>query len=152
MDSVVEEFPDQTQRVAVCFTQWRESKKKKDSIDEQQRSFVFNLDYSPESNFRVDETTGFLHAKARLTRSGVFDYYDEGGDLYREHRSEKEVFDTESIKSLQLKPITNDHPDNLITVDNIKSLQIGTTGENIERDNEFLTGNIIITDKNMVCL
>ena len=149
MDSVVKEFPDQTQRVAVCFSQWRKSKKQ-DSIENIERSFVFRIDYSQKSKFRIDKTTGFLHAKARLTRSGVFDYYDEKGNLFREYRSDEEVFNKESVKSLELKPITNDHPDQLVTVDNVKSLQVGTIGEKIEKDGIYLSGNIVITDKDMV--
>lgn len=147
-DSVVKEFPDQQQRIAVCFSQWRKSNK--DSADNIERSFVFNLDYSKKSDFRVDEVTGFLHAKARLTRSGVLDYYDDDGNLYRELRPADEVFDKASMNSLGLKPITNDHPDSLVTVENIKNLQVGTIGENIEKDNEFLLSSIVITDKDMV--
>lgn len=146
---VSDEFPDQKQRVAVCYSQWKKSKKK-DSCDSIERSFVFNIDYSKKSNLKIDETTGFLHAKARLTRSGVFDYYMDNGDLLREYRSEEEVFNEKSIKSLKLKPITNDHPDEMVTIDNIKSLQVGTIGEEIKKDGEFLSGNIVITDKNMI--
>ncbi|GAG05479.1 unnamed protein product, partial [marine sediment metagenome] len=108
------------------------------------------LDYSKKSNFKVDETTGFLHAKARVTRSGVFDYHTEDGDLIREYRSPEEVFDEKSIQSLQLKPITDDHPEEMVTVDNIKDFQIGTVGEDIKKDGDFLAANIIITDKEMV--
>jgi len=143
------EFSDPKQRVKVCYSQWEKSTKK-DSKDKPKRSLVFNLDYSKKSNFKVDETTGFLHAKARVTRSGVFDYYTEDGDLIREYRSPEEVFDEKSIQSLQLKPITNDHPGEMITVDNIKDFQIGTVGEDIKKDGDFLDANIIITDKEMV--
>lgn len=146
--TTVKEFPDQKQKVAVCYSQWKKSKK--DSINKTERSFVFRIDYSDKSNMRIDEATGFLHAKARLTRSGVFDYYDNAGNLYREYRSEDEVFNDDSIKSLQLKPITNDHPDEMVTVDNVKKLAMGTIGENLEKDGIYLTGNIVITDKDMV--
>lgn len=148
--TVNEEFPDNSQRVAVCYSQWRRSKKS-DSADTEpgQRSFTIKLD-SEKSNMWIDETTGFLHAKAILTRSGVFDYYDEEGNLYREYRSDKEVFDEESIETLKMKPITDDHPDEMVTVDNIKDFQIGTIGEIIEKKDTYLVANIVITDKNMV--
>jgi len=149
MESVKKEFPNQKQRVGVCFSQWKKNKKK-DSVDKVERSFVFHLDYSKKSDFKIDKVTGFLHAKARLTRTGVFDYYDDDGNLWREHRSDEEVFDDESIKSLELKPITNEHPDQFVTVNNIKSLQIGIVGEKIIKDGIYLLGNIVITDKDMV--
>jgi len=149
IDIISDEFPNPKQRVAVCLSQWKKPAKK-DSNDELKRSLVFNLDYSEKSNFKVDKTTGFLHAKARVTRSGVFDYYAEDGDLIREYRSPEEVFNKESIQSLRLKPITDDHPEEMVTVDNIKNFQIGTVGEDIKKDGDFLDANIIITDKEMV--
>jgi len=148
MDSLIKEYPDQKQRLAVCFSQWKKNKQK-DSTEEK-RTFNFKLDYSEESSMRVDEGTGFLHAKAVLTRSGVFDYYDDEGNLMREYRPDDEVFESESMKSLELRPITNDHPDEMVTVDNIKDLQIGSIGERIEKIDTFLASNIIITDKDMV--
>lgn len=149
LDIISAEFPDPKERVKVAYSQWK-NPTKKDSNNNPKRSFVFNLDYSKKSDFRVDETTGFLHAKARVTRSGVFDYYTEDGDLIREYRSPEEVFDEKSIQSLRLKPITDDHPEDMITVDNIKDFQIGTVGEDIQKDNDFLTASIIITDKEMI--
>lgn len=149
LDIISAEFPDPKERVKVAYSQWK-NPTKKDSNSNPKRSFVFNLDYSKKSDFRVDETTGFLHAKARVTRSGVFDYYTEDGDLIREYRSPEEVFDEKSIQSLKLKPITDDHPEEMVTVDNIKDFQIGTVGEDIQKDGDFLTTNIIITDKEMV--
>ena len=148
--NVNEEFPDNSQRVAVCYSQWRRSKKN-DSVNSESkdRSFIIKLD-SEKSNIWLDETTGFLHAKAILTRSGVFDYYDEEGNLYREYRSDEEVFDEESIKTLKMKPITDDHPDEMVTVDNIKEFQIGSIGEIIEKKGTYLVSNIVITDKDMV--
>lgn len=149
LDIISAEFPDPKERVKVAYSQWK-NPTKKDSNSNPKRSFVFNLDYSKKSDFKVDETTGFLHAKARVTRSGVFDYYTEDGDLIREYRSPEEVFDEKSIQSLKLKPITDDHPEEMVTVDNIKDFQIGTVGEDIQKDGDFLTTNIIITDKEMV--
>lgn len=142
------EFPDNAQRVAVCYSQWKNNKKK-DSSDSERRTFITKLD-AKTSNVRLDETTGFLHAKAVLTRAGVFDYYDTEGNLYREYRSDEEVFNEESVKSLKMKPITNDHPASMVTVNNIKNLQIGSIGENIEKKDSYLIANIVITDKDMV--
>jgi len=139
-----DEFPEQKQRIAVCFSQWKKSKKE-DSVN---REFTFNLD--KESNLKIDPSTGFLYGKARLTRTGVFDYYDKSGNLMREYRSEEEVFDEDSIKSLSMKPIVNDHPSEMVTSDNVNLLQVGSVGEVIDKDGAFLTSNIIITDKDMV--
>ena len=68
----------------------------------------------------------------------------------REYRSKEEVFDADSINSLSMKPIVNDHPSEMVTSNNINILQVGSVGEIIEKDDIFLSGNIVITDKEMV--
>lgn len=141
-----EEFPDNKQRSAVCYSTWR-AKDKKD--EEENRSYELKLDYS-KSNFKIDKETGFLTCTAYLTRSGVFDYKDENGNLIRELRSEKEVFDKESLDSLKLKPIILTHDAGKITVDNIKDFQKGTVGEIITKDDKYVKSNIIITDKDTI--
>jgi len=146
------EFPDQKQRSAVCFSQWRKHKGKKDSTDDiKDRNFVFNIDNNEKkSKFLIDKDTGFLNCEAYVTRTGVFDYYDEDGNLLRELRPEDEVFSHESLDSLKLKPIVEDHPDKKITIDNIKDFQIGTIGENLTREDTYVKGKMVITDKDMI--
>lgn len=141
---ISEEFNDPQKSKAVCYSQWKNGKKD-DSVD---REFIFNLD--KESNLRIDPSTGFLYGKARLTRTGVFDYYDDSGNLMREYRSQEEVFDKDSVQSLSMKPIVNDHPFSIVTSDNVNLLQVGSVGEVINIDGQFLISNIIVTDKDMV--
>jgi hypothetical protein len=144
-----EEFPDSKQRNAVCFSQWRKSKKDSSEInDSVDRNIYFNID--SQTNLKLDKETGFLYGKAHVTRAGVFDYYDEAGNLMREYRSPQEVFNNESMDSLKLKPIVYDHPDSMVNVDNIKDLAVGMVGDSIEKDNMFLLSNIVITDKNII--
>jgi len=140
------EFPDNKQRTAICYSQWRKSKK--DSVDNVDRNICFNID--AQSNLKLDQQTGFLYGKAYVTRSGVFDYYDLDGNLMRELRSPEEVFDKESMDSIKLKPIVYDHPEKMVTVDNIKDLQVGTIGDSAEKDGIFLSTNIVITDKDII--
>lgn len=97
---------------------------------------------------RVELTSqGFLVADANLTRTGVFDYYGENGQLIRELRAPEEVFSKESMDSLKFAPLTKHHPDEMITPDNVKKFQIGMVGENIEKRGDFVRGKIVITDK-----
>lgn len=73
---------------------------------------------------------GYLHGKAIVTNTGVFIYYDEQGNEVRELRPPEEVFDSASVASLKLKPVTNNHPLEMVTVENIKKYQVGHLGEN----------------------
>ena len=126
----------------------------KDALESVDRNFVVKLDAS-ESNFKIDETTGFLTSRAYFTRTGVFKYKIDGVEL-QEYRSEEEVFNEESLKSLALKPITDLHPDKdtypdrMVTVDNVKDLQVGMVGSEFQKEGDFIAGDVVITDKDMV--
>lgn len=94
---------------------------------------------------------GFIRAKAVVTRSGVFNYQNPDGTVRRELRHPEDVWDAESIDSMQLIPVTNDHPpERLVTSDNAKRLAIGYTGESIKRDDPYVMANLVITDKDGV--
>lgn len=82
--------------------------------------------------FRRDEN-GYLTGRAVVTTIGVFPYLLEDGSVFNELRLPEEVFSEESLNSLRLIPITNDHPSSMVDIDNIKELQVGTTGEDVCR-------------------
>lgn len=82
--------------------------------------------------FRQDEN-GYLTGRAVVTTIGVFPYLLEDGSIFNELRLPEEVFSRESLNSLRLIPITNDHPASMVDMDNIKELQVGTTGEDVCR-------------------
>lgn len=96
---------------------------------------------------------GYLRVSARLSRTGLQDYargeigFD--GDprgVVRMYRPDSEVFDADSMASFAMKPVTIDHPDDLVTLGNFKDLAVGFSGENISRDGQFLRGSLLVTD------
>lgn len=98
-------------------------------------------------NDRFEITSqGFLVADANLTRTGVFDYLD-GGKTVRELRPPEAVFSKESLDSLKFAPLTDLHPDEMVSVDNVQKHSIGMVGENIERRGDFVAGKVVIQDK-----
>jgi len=82
--------------------------------------------------FRKD-ASGYLTGRAVVTTIGVFPYLLEDGTVFNELRLPEEVFSRESLDSLRMIPITNDHPASFVNADNIKELQVGTTGEDVCR-------------------
>lgn len=62
-------------------------------------------------SFRRDSVTGDLHATAYTTRWGVFEYRNADGSTRRELRPKEEVFKADSLSTLNLKPFTDDHPE-----------------------------------------
>jgi hypothetical protein len=73
---------------------------------------------------------GFLAGRAIVTSVGVFTYLNADGTKTRELRPPEEVFDRESLNSMKLKPVVNDHPNEMVTDENIKKYQVGSFGSN----------------------
>ncbi len=94
---------------------------------------------------------GYIRANAIVTRSGIFHYQNLDGSTRRELRHPKEVWNDESIASMELIPVTNGHPhERMVTPENFKRLAIGYTGETIIKDGNFVMANFVITDQDGV--
>lgn len=74
---------------------------------------------------------GFLTGRAIVTSIGVFCYQYADGTVIRELRLPEEVFSPDSLETMKLKPVTNGHPDGLVTPDNQKELQVGSLGSKV---------------------
>lgn len=97
------------------------------------------------SAFITDE--GYIRAKAIVTRTGVFEYKNEDGSLRRELRHPEDVWNEDSLSSMELIPVTNNHPpEMLVNSENFKRLAIGYTGETIQKEGQFIFANVVITD------
>lgn len=94
---------------------------------------------------------GYIRANAIVTRTGIFNYRNADGSLRRELRHPDDVWNDESISSMQLIPVTNGHPnERLVTAENYKRLAVGFTGETIKKNGDFLLANMVITDHETV--
>lgn len=111
----------------------RAKKKKKDSVRR------FDTLQAPEWMIEAFKRTqeGFLAGRAVVTNTGVFTYQNADGSIRRELRLPAEVFNDASINSLKMKPLTNEHPADMVTSDNAKLLQVGSTGGSPSADPSF---------------
>ncbi len=91
---------------------------------------------------------GFLRVPGYVTRTGVFIYRKQDGSVVRELRPPDEVFSKDSIESLKLIPVTNNHPSQLVTAENAKQFSIGFTGESVDKEDKFLKTTLTVTDAN----
>lgn len=80
---------------------------------------------------------GYLKGRAIVTNTGVFVYSDGNGGVVRELRPPEEVFNPDSLESLKMKPVTNDHPSVLVDSSNIGELQVGHLGDNPSSTTQF---------------
>jgi len=111
------------------------------------------IDYLPDTlddSWMVDKfqktSEGFLKGRAIVTNVGVFPYLQEDGTVRRELRPPEEVFHPDSIKSLAMMPMTNDHPSTPVDAENSKELSVGFIGDMIYADAYHLSAPITISD------
>jgi hypothetical protein len=98
---------------------------------------------------------GYLVARARASRSGIYEYLGSeidpkgehvgANDTVRVYRSEDEVFAADSVASFLMKPVTNDHPSQPVTADNWRDYAKGVVGKAL-RDGDFLAFDIVLMD------
>lgn len=106
-----------------------------------------NIDRSEWMTTPFERTTeGFLKGRAIVTCVGVFTYKRADGTLQRELRLPKEVFAPATLESLKLKPVTLNHPTELVTPENADMLQVGSLGDNPSSTNQEYNWNGEPTD------
>jgi len=101
---------------------------------------------------------GYLRTDAVITRTGIFKYKNPDGTIRRELRRPEEVFKHDSLESIKMIPMTNNHPflvsgdetDKLVTSANIAKFQVGFTGETVRKDGENVRVSLTITDPNAI--
>lgn len=90
-----------------------------------------NIDNSQWMTIPFERTNeGFLRGRAIVTSIGVFTYKRKDGTVQRELRLPEEVFSPLTLNSMKLKPVTLNHPTELVTQDNADKLQVGSLGDN----------------------
>jgi len=98
---------------------------------------------------------GFLIIKdARISRSGIQEYFAielgltdrDPSDVIKLFRPDEEVFKIESMDSFSNKPVTNNHPTELVNPNNAKDVTVGHSGETVSKDGIFVTANLTVTD------
>lgn len=96
---------------------------------------------------KVDHTgSGFLRVPAQIGRTGVQVYKNPDGTRRREYRPADEVFAPASLDTLKLLPLTNKHPPEFLTPQNYQQYAVGTLGENIDRDGQWLKSRLSVSD------
>jgi len=77
---------------------------------------------------------GFLVGRAVATTIGVFSYRREDGSIRKELRAPEHVFHPDSLATLKMTPLTNNHPTERVTADNRDKYSVGNLGENVVQD------------------
>lgn len=111
------------------------------------------------SDIRVDKIVipkltvtkeGYLRGDAIVTRTGVFKYMNADGTTRLELRHPDDILKQDSLDTLKSIPVTNDHPKELVTTDNVDKLLVGMTGETVKLDGNSILTTLTITHKDAI--
>ena len=96
-------------------------------------------------------TDGYLVASVLCARTGIQDYLGTELDkpdmpIVKVYRPESSVFAKDSLATFVGKPTTNDHPPVQVTADNWKEYAVGSIGEEVLRDGEYIRVPITLMD------
>ena len=90
---------------------------------------------------------GFLKIPGFATRVGVFPYLTGSGEIRRELRHPDDVFDPQSMKTLQYAPVTIEHPPVMLTPANVGRYSVGHTTERVEVNRDLLDTDLIVEEQ-----
>lgn len=94
---------------------------------------------------------GYLVADAKVARTGIQKYMgSELGrpelEVVRVYRAPEEVFSEDTMRSFAHRPMTNDHPSKLVDAANWQGLAVGSTGDEVVRDGDFVRVPLVLMD------
>jgi len=93
---------------------------------------------------------GYLVVPANLTSVGVFEYRDADGTITRELRHPDDVFQAESLQTLNLVPVTDMHPKVSVNADTAHLVQRGAVGNDVRADGDYVAATVSVTDKKLI--
>jgi hypothetical protein len=140
----------------ISVTMFEEASEKKDEYEyEYEYERHTRIDYFPSDDLSKQlkfqkNTDGTLKGEAIITNVGVFPYLMTDGTVINELRLPEEVFHPDSVNSLKNKPLTNNHPPEIVTDDNVDKYQVGNIDDNVLQDQYHLAAGIHVTDEQAV--
>lgn len=98
-----------------------------------------------------DAQTGFIHiTDVPIARVGVFPYLKADNSIEMEAKLPTELLSDSTVASADSKPVTNDHPSELVNQQNASKYMKGFTADNAHVDNDTLKVDMTITDADLI--
>ncbi len=92
---------------------------------------------------------GFLKIGGNISRTGVLTYVRADGTEFRELRTPDEVFRPDSLRTLEMAPLTDRHPAGLVNTRNVRDLQVGLVTMP-RKDARFIAADLVVQDQRMI--
>lgn len=105
------------------------------------KSFIKDYGETPE---------GYLTVTVPITRPGVFPYQRQDGTVQMEAKLPDEIFSDRTIRSARSKPVTDEHPNEPVTIDNYQTYAKGMSHTDARVEDLKLYVSLTITDKDLI--
>lgn len=105
------------------------------------KSFINDYGETPE---------GYLTVVVPITRPGVFPYQRQDGTVQMEAKLPDEIFNDRTIRSARSKPVTDEHPNEPVTIDNYQTYAKGMSHTDARVEDLKLFVSLTITDKDLI--
>ncbi|WP_419882780.1 DUF2213 domain-containing protein [Peribacillus sp. B-H-3] len=112
-------------------------------IKNQRFDKAFIKDYS-------ETPEGYLTVTVPITRPGVFPYQRQDGTIQMEAKLPDEIFSDKTIYSAKSKPVTDDHPNEPVTLKNYSRYAKGLSHTDARVENLKLYVSMTITDEALI--
>lgn len=101
--------------------------------------------------FETDAQNGFLTIRdVPVAKIGVFPYKLADGSVRMEAKLPQELLSDSTVESANNKPVTDDHPPEMVTIDNTKKYMSGITSNNAHVKGNTLRVDMVISDKDLI--
>lgn len=98
----------------------------------------------------VKTPEGYLRGEVVVSRAGVFKYRNNDGTVRGELRHPDEIFKTDSLETLKMIPITNNHPPEFVISTNSHKYQVGYTGEHYDVIDDKVVVSMTVTHQDAI--
>lgn len=98
----------------------------------------------------VKTPEGYLRGEVVVSRAGVFKYRNNDGTVRGELRHPDEIFKTDSLETLKMIPITNNHPPEFVSSTNSHKYQVGYTGEHYDVVDDKVIVSMTVTHQDAI--
>ncbi|AKG66642.1 DUF2213 domain-containing protein [Lactobacillus helveticus] len=103
------------------------------------------------NKFSVDSQTGYIHVKnVPIARVGVFPYLKANGEQIMEAKLPDDLLTDSTVESANYKPITDDHPSELVNINNSALYMKGITAGNAHVDGDKIKVDMTLTDSALI--
>lgn len=101
-------------------------------------------------NDYAETPEGYLTVRVPITRPGVFPYARQDGTVQMEAKLPDEIFSDRTMHSARSKPITDEHPNEPVTLDNYHAYAKGMSHTDAHVEDLKLYVSMTITDKDLI--